>query len=95
MSRLPHRLSVFLFFLALLYCQCFYGVAQTHIGPSLTACTSKIAYDKGTLDAELIGRIIARKKEEMKKELMHNDLFVKLDFDIKITEYLSELGKGK
>lgn len=70
MSTNCTRLFVFLIFLSVLFCHNYDGVAQTHIGPSLTASASKIAYEKGTLDAELIGRIIARKKEEVKKELM-------------------------
>jgi len=47
------------------------GKGQTHLGPSLTASTSKIAYQKGTLDSELIAEIVATKQAEIKSELMN------------------------
>ena len=46
------------------------GKAQ-HLGPSLTASTSKIAYEKGTLDSEVILELVATKQEEIRSELMH------------------------
>ncbi|MEQ9298695.1 MAG: hypothetical protein RIF33_09040 [Cyclobacteriaceae bacterium] len=45
--------------------------SQSHLGPSLTASTSKLAYQKGQLDSELIAEIVATKQAEIKSALMH------------------------
>jgi len=45
-------------------------IAQNVIGPpSLSLGTDEVLFQKGVLDVELIGEIIAEKQDEIKKEL--------------------------
>ncbi len=64
--------NTLLFFLLLL---CFKSISQTNQDPSLSVGLEALTYGKGTIDVEVLGKILAKKQNELKKEGLKRYVF--------------------
>jgi hypothetical protein len=71
-TQWPEAMKRILSIAVLLWLLYFQTFSQSSISPNLSIDAGKVLLEKGKLDAELLGEIVATKKDEVKRQLVKN-----------------------